>query len=230
MIEGLDDISKRLIEKYEPDRIILFGSRAEETPSEGSDIDLLIVKETEKQPLDRQIEVETLLADRVVPVDIRVYTPYEIRELYSIGSPFIEEIMEKGRLLYMRKATSAWISDAEEEFQSARVLYEHERYRASCYHSQQSVEKGLKAMIIEKGKKPERTHDIVELYNSVKQMGFDPGLEIEDVVYLNSVYKGRYPTEEGLLPHGEPSKADTERALLSAGRLIRKLQSLDGDK
>lgn len=226
MVKELNDISRRLIKEYDPEKIILFGSRAEGKDSEGSDIDLVIVKETDKRPLDRRIEVETLLADRAVPIDLIVYTPDEIRRLYSMGSPFVEEIVEKGRLLYMRKATSAWMREAEEELGSASVLYEHERYKSACYHSQQAVEKGLKAVMIEKGKRPERTHDVVELHNAVAGMGVDSGLSVDDAVYLNSIYKGRYPTEEGLLPHGEPSKADTERAVLSAERLIERLHVL----
>ena len=226
MIKSLKDISRRLIKEYDPDKIILFGSRVEGKDNEGSDIDLVIVKETEKRPLDRRIEVETLLSDRAVPIDIVVYTPDEMRNLYFMGSPFVEEIVEKGRLLYMRKATSAWIRDAEEELESAKVLYEHGRYKSACYHSQQSVEKGLKAIILEKGHRPERTHDIVELYNAVTEMGSDSGLSMEDAVYLSSIYKGRYPTEEGLLPHGEPSRADTERAVLSAKRFIERLKLL----
>ena len=226
MIKELNDISRRLIKEYDPEKIILFGSRAEGKDSEGSDIDLVIVKETDKRPLDRRIEVETLLADRAVPIDLIVYTPDEIRRLYSIGSPFVEEIVETGRLLYMRKATSAWMREAEEEIESASVLYEHERYKSASDHSQQAVEKGLKAVMIEKGKRPERTHDVVELYNAVTGMGIDSGLSVDDAVYLNSIYKGRYPTEEGLLPHGEPSRADTERAVLSAKRLIERLHVL----
>jgi len=226
MIKSLKDISSRLIREYDPDKIILFGSRAEGKDNEDSDVDLVIVKETEKRPLDRRIEVETLLADRAVPIDIVVYTPDEMRNLYSMGSPFVEEVVEKGRLLYMRKATAAWIKDAEEELESANVLYEHARYKNACYHSQQSVEKGLKAILLEKGQRPERTHDIVELHNAVTGAGSDSGLSMEDAVYLSSIYKGRYPTEEGLLPHGEPSRADTERAVQSAKRFIERLKLL----
>jgi len=226
MIKSLQDISRRLIKEYDPDKIILFGSRAEGKDPEGSDIDLVIVKETEKRPLERRIEVETLLADRTVPIDIVVYTPDEMRNLYSMGSPFVEEIVEKGRLIYMRKATAAWMRDAEEELESAKVLYEHGRNKSACYHSQQSVEKGLKAILLEKGRRPERTHDIVELHNAVTETGTDSGLSMEDAIYLSSVYKGRYPTEEGLLPHGEPSRADTEKAVLSAKRFIERLKLL----
>jgi predicted nucleotidyltransferase len=115
MIKSLQDISRRLIEDYDPDKIILLGSRAGGEDRESGDIDLVIVKKTDKRPLDRRIEVETLLADRMVPIDIVVYTPDEMRNLYSMGSPFVEEIVEKGRLIYMRKATAAWIRDASQE-------------------------------------------------------------------------------------------------------------------
>ena len=226
MLKNLKDISRRLIDEYDPEKIILFGSRAEGNDNEGSDIDLAIVKETEKRPMERRIEVETLLADRAVPVDIVVYTPEEMRTLYSQGSPFIEEIVETGRLLYMRKVTAAWLKDAEEELESANVLYENGRYKSACYHSQQSVEKGLKAILLEKGQRPQRTHDIVELHNAVTKTSPDSGLSMEEAVYLSSVYKGRYPTEEGLLPHGDPSRVDTERAVLSAKRFIERLKLL----
>jgi HEPN domain-containing protein len=105
-------------------------------------------------------------------------------------------------------------------------LYEHGRYKGACYHSQQSVEKGLKAIIIERGHRPRRTYDVVELFNVVMEMGVDSGLTIEDAVYLNSICRGRYPTGEGLLPHGEPSKPETEKALLAARDLVERLKLL----
>ena len=106
------------------------------------------------------------------------------------------------------------------------MLYENGRYKNACYHSQESVEKGLKAILLEKGQRPQRTHDIVELHNAVTKTSPDSGLSMEEAVYLSSVYKGRYPTEEGLLPHGDPSKVDTERAVLSAKRFIERLKLL----
>lgn len=116
-----------------------------------------------------------------------IYTSQEVRFLFEIGSPFIEEVMEKGRLLYIR-ATSGWIKDAEDELDSAVILCEHGKYRGSCYHSQQCVEKGLKALILEKGERPGRIHDIVELYSRVTQMGWDVGFPLDDAIFLNSIY------------------------------------------
>lgn len=127
----------------------------------------------------------------------------------------------------MRKTTEIWTKDAEEKLDSAIILYEHKKYRGACYHSQQCVEKGLKAMVLEKGKRPGRIHDIVELLNKATRLGFDSGLSIDDAVFLNSIYRGRYPTEEGLLPYGEPTREDTEKAISCARILIEKLRSLD---
>ena len=84
----------------------------------------------------------------------------------------------------------------------------------------QCVEKGLKALIIESGRKPERIHDIVGLLNEVKSMGIAIEISPDDAAFLNSVYKGRYPTEEGLLPHGTPSREDAHRALDAAEKLL----------
>jgi predicted nucleotidyltransferase len=69
MLTNLDAVVERLTAGYEPERIILFGSHATGRAQEGSDIDLLIVKETDRAPLERRIEVERILSDRLVSLD-----------------------------------------------------------------------------------------------------------------------------------------------------------------
>ncbi|MDR4507438.1 MAG: hypothetical protein MRJ65_04245 [Candidatus Brocadiaceae bacterium] len=49
---------------------------------------------------------------------------------------------------------------------------------------------------------------------------------MDNAIFLNSIHKSRYPTEEGLLPHGEPSREDTERAILVAKKLSEKLSDV----
>ena len=119
MLKTLEEIRDRVVSAYDPDRIILFGSRSTGTATEESDYDLLILKETRSRPIDRRIEVEKILEDRAVPLDILVYTPQEMNYLYSIGSPFIEEVIDTGRVLYMRKATGDWIRETEDDLGSA---------------------------------------------------------------------------------------------------------------
>jgi uncharacterized protein len=231
MLTTLDAILERLIERYDPDRIILFGSRAIAATKADGDVDLLIVKETDKRPVDRRVEVERLLADRSVPLDLLVYTPRELRELYAAGDPFIERVVETGRVLYMRKATAAWLrEEAQEELESASILLTHGKHRGACFHSQQCVEKSLKALLLEKGWQPARTHDVVELLNSVEADGWTVGLPIDDAVFLNSVYRGRCPTEAGLLPHGEPTAEDAQRAVRTAELVMARAPSRAGGR
>ena len=100
--EIIISIIKKIVKEYSPKQIILFGSYAYGEPSEDSDIDLLIIKNTSKRPLDRWIEVKRILRDttRTVPVSPLVYTEKEIEERKDIKDFFIEEILEKGVVLY----------------------------------------------------------------------------------------------------------------------------------
>ena len=95
-------IVDRILRGYKPKKVILFGSYAYGEPTEDSDIDLLIIKNTDKRPIDRWIEVKRLLRDisRTVPVSPLVYTEKEIEERIAIKDFFIEEIFEKGDVLY----------------------------------------------------------------------------------------------------------------------------------
>jgi len=90
VLTTVEAIVERLVAGYAPDRIILFGSRAAGTARDDSDVDLLVVKETDRRPVERRIEVERLLADRALPIDVIVYTPEELRRLFAVGSPFVE--------------------------------------------------------------------------------------------------------------------------------------------
>jgi len=75
MLKTLEEIRERVVSAYDPDRIILFGSRAAGTGTDENDFDLLIRKDTSACPIDRRVEVEKILQDRAVPLDILVYTP-----------------------------------------------------------------------------------------------------------------------------------------------------------
>ena len=185
-----------------------------------------MVKHTHLRPIDRRIEVERLLVDRSVPLDLLVYTPSELRTLYAAGSPFLEEVFRTGKVVFMRKPTTAWMAQARDEFETAAILLSNEKYTAVCYHSQQSVEKALKALVLEKAVEIPRSHDIIELRTRVLSLGWKIALETDEAVFLNSVYRGRYPTEEGLLPHGEPTHADAQRAYAAAGTLIQSVESV----
>lgn len=96
------EIAEKIIKEYQPKKIILFGSYAYGKPTEESDVDLLIIKDTNKKPIDRWVEVKRLLRDitRTVPVSPLVYTEKEIEDRTVIKDFFIEEILKKGEVLY----------------------------------------------------------------------------------------------------------------------------------
>jgi uncharacterized protein len=97
---AIDSITAQLIEKYQPEKIILFGSSARGDATPGSDVDLLIIKrDTPLYGADRIMEVSRLI-ERDVPVDFLVYRPEEFEKRLQMGDPFIELVMKEGRVLY----------------------------------------------------------------------------------------------------------------------------------
>ncbi len=90
-----------LREQYAPQRILLFGSLTSGEIREWSDIDLVIIKETERKFLDRIREVLQLLRPQV-GVDILVYTPDEFDQLVQQRAFVRDEIVGKGKVLYER--------------------------------------------------------------------------------------------------------------------------------
>ena len=88
-----------LREHYAPQRIVLFGSLATGDVGPWSDIDLVVVKETDRRFLDRTREVLQLLKP-TVGVDILVYTPAEFEQLTQQRAFVRDEIVAKGKVLY----------------------------------------------------------------------------------------------------------------------------------
>jgi predicted nucleotidyltransferase len=98
----LNRIVKRLILRYHPEKIILFGSLASGHPRTWSDIDLAVIKKTRRRFIDR-LKDALLAAQPKEAFDVLVYTPEEIKWMESTQNPFwIHEIKEKGRTVYQR--------------------------------------------------------------------------------------------------------------------------------
>ena len=95
-------IVDKIIKDYSPQKIILFGSYAYGEPAEDSDIDLLIIKNSDKRPVERWVEVKKILRDPslTIPVSPFVYTEKEIEERKAVKDFFIGDIFEKGEVLY----------------------------------------------------------------------------------------------------------------------------------
>jgi predicted nucleotidyltransferase len=101
--ETLPKAVRRIARTLRPARIILFGSYANGTPTQDSDVDLLVVMNTTASLKDRHLAVCRLLRPRPFPVDILVRTPQEIKRALGRGDFFIQEIVTQGRVLYEQR-------------------------------------------------------------------------------------------------------------------------------
>jgi predicted nucleotidyltransferase len=100
--EVLAEIVRRIVVTLHPEKVILFGSYVYGTPSDDSDVDLLVILNSRARPVDRYLAVSRLLRPRPFPLDILVKTPEEITQALQKGDAFIREIMSQGRVLYER--------------------------------------------------------------------------------------------------------------------------------
>lgn len=98
----LNELIGKLKENYDPLKVILFGSHAYGEPTDDSDIDLFIVKNTDRRRSDRFVDVKRILYNSNIRVSISplVYTKEELEERVKIGDDFILEILQKGVVLY----------------------------------------------------------------------------------------------------------------------------------
>ena len=100
--QEVNKITRDLTEKYQPDKIILYGSVAAGRGTPDSDIDMLIVKKTSLSRLERIRYVSDLFPDRVVPFDPIVFTERELEHEMS-RNPVMRQIINSGKVLYERQ-------------------------------------------------------------------------------------------------------------------------------
>ncbi|KPJ70367.1 MAG: hypothetical protein AMS14_10915, partial [Planctomycetes bacterium DG_20] len=68
----IDEIARKLVAECAPEKIILFGSYAYGQPDEDSDLDFLVVMDTDLPPLERNLTVRRTIGPQHVPIDIFV--------------------------------------------------------------------------------------------------------------------------------------------------------------
>lgn len=178
-----------IVRDFSPLQVILFGSYAYGTPTEDSDVDLLVVMPIPKSEFrNKAIEIRQRIPYRF-GMDLLVRSPEEIAYRVSYNDWFLREITEKGKLLhgsytdynlekpqdipgavkkeksYMNPLTLEWIEKAEEDYNSAKWLQESPNpvHNSICFHLQQCIEKYLKAWWQEANISFTKTHDLEEL-------------------------------------------------------------------
>lgn len=87
---------------YGPEKIIVFGSWVRGEADEYSDLDLVIIKETDVRFVRRAVEVSEYI-QWSTSVDVFVYTPEEFQLMQERGTPFIERVLAEGRVIYEKR-------------------------------------------------------------------------------------------------------------------------------
>jgi predicted nucleotidyltransferase len=89
----------QIVAKFQPQKIILFGSYAYGNPKPDSDIDLLIIVPFVGKNPEKATEIWSATKPDFA-VDLIVRKPDEIQKRIKMGDPFIREIITKGVMLY----------------------------------------------------------------------------------------------------------------------------------
>lgn len=97
--DAFTDIIQNIIRNYTPQKIVLFGSYARGEAHEGSDIDLMLIKETSKRFIDRIADV-IKLNNTLIPLEPLVYSPFEFETMKKEKRNFIMTIEEEGIEIY----------------------------------------------------------------------------------------------------------------------------------
>lgn len=180
-----------IVREFAPLQVILFGSYAYGTPTDDSDVDLLVVMDVPKSEFrNKAVEIRHRIPSRF---DILVRSPAEIAYRVSYNDWFLREITEKGELLHcaqthahiknrhlppygtdvlekekacMNPLTLEWVERAEGDYIATQKLLpttNPQLYNIICFHAQQCIEKYLKAWLQEANLPVPRTHNLEEL-------------------------------------------------------------------
>ena len=96
----LQEIVANIVSAVHPDRIILFGSHASGKANPTSDLDILVIADSNAPRHKRPIPIYKALSGLLVPKDIVVYTPQEIDEWRDVPQAFITTVIASGKVIY----------------------------------------------------------------------------------------------------------------------------------
>lgn len=98
------EMVRRIVERFHPDRIILFGSHARGTADPNSDVDLLVVMQPQGSKRRRAVEIHGLLAGMGIPKDVIVVTPEEFEAYRDAPGTVIKTAWQEGKIMHDRAA------------------------------------------------------------------------------------------------------------------------------
>lgn len=126
----------------------------------------------------------------------------------------------------MQEETKRWLTYSKENFEAAKILLESGLYNPCLHNVQQSIEKALKSMFIEKLIPFKKTHNILELKNILENNGVVIDLTEDECDFLDSIYlPTKYPIGSAL-PLFYPDKVICNNSILLTERVINNVKEL----
>lgn len=232
----LEEITRTIVERFNPRRVVLFGSRARGDALADSDYDIMVEMDADVGSAD----ILELFWPSRWSMDVLVYTPGEVQRWKDDVGVVLYDIVRDGRVLYRRADVSVadfapaaspatsrvrespietaeslalWIDRAREDFavMEASARLDPPGLGSVCFHAHQCAEKLLKGCLIARSIRPPRTHDLRELLTTCVQAGFDlEGLRAACETLFGLWPKSRYPEI------GTPTASDATAAVEAA--------------
>ena len=100
-LQAIEELSRKIVQRYQPDRIVLFGSYAYGKPSMESDVDLLVIMPFEGRGFRKSLEILNN-CNPDFDVDLIARKPEDTERRYREGDPLIRDALDKGKVLYER--------------------------------------------------------------------------------------------------------------------------------
>ena len=92
----------RIVGRFQPSRVVLFGSQARGDANEWSDVDLLVVMGNVPDKRRTAVEIRRSLGDLPVSKDIVVTTPDEIMSRGHVVGTVLHAALREGTVVYER--------------------------------------------------------------------------------------------------------------------------------
>lgn len=94
-------MAERIVTRFQPLRIVLFGSHARDTASKWSDVDLLVILPNNSDKRGTAIEIRRALGDLPVCKDIVVATPEEVDRRGHLVGTLLRSALREGKVLFI---------------------------------------------------------------------------------------------------------------------------------
>lgn len=98
--EQINEVISRIVGNFKPQKIILFGSYANGIPTEQSDLDLLVIKDSDSPSRLQNRKIRKFLSDLSIPVDVIVKTSEEFQTYKDIIGTIIYPANKFGKVVY----------------------------------------------------------------------------------------------------------------------------------